>query len=129
MRKKIGVLAALRIQCPYYHVRHSISMAMRRGDLWLSFVQHHRAEKPERQAKQKGADELANAINLFLKEGGIDWRVCHPTPLYSDRPDRPERPEQPPPEAEQATVDIEITTSGPVTVKVNGTVVVGPGVG
>lgn len=80
-------LAALRIQCLYYHVRHAISMAIRRGDLWVSFVQHHRAEKPERQSKQKGAAELANAINVFLKEGGIDWRVCHPTPLYSDRTD------------------------------------------
>jgi hypothetical protein len=37
-------LAALRIYCPYHYVRHSISMAIGRGDLWVKFVQHHRAE-------------------------------------------------------------------------------------
>ena len=80
-------LAALRVSCPYHYVRHSISMAIRRGDLWVKFVQHHRAESPERRAKQKAAAELANVINAFLKEGGVDWNVCHPTPLYSDRTD------------------------------------------
>jgi hypothetical protein len=80
-------LAALRIYCPYHYVRHSISMAINRGDLWVKFVQHHRAENPERRAKQKAAAELANAIKAFVKEGGIDWKVCHPTPLYSDRTD------------------------------------------
>jgi hypothetical protein len=80
-------LAALRIYCPYHYARHSISTAIHRGDLWVKFVRHHRAESPERRAKQKAAAELANAINAFLKGGGIDWKVCHPAPLYSDRTD------------------------------------------
>ena len=80
-------LAALRIHCPYHYVRHSISMAIGRGDLWVKFVHHHRAENPERRAKQKAAAELAKAINAFVKEGGIDWGVCNPTSLYSDRID------------------------------------------
>jgi hypothetical protein len=80
-------LLAHRIHCPYRHVHHAISMAIGRGYSWVQFVHHHRSESPERRAKQKAAAELANRIKAFVKDGGIDWRLCNPTPLYSDRLD------------------------------------------
>jgi hypothetical protein len=77
----------LRIQCPYFHCRHSIWLAIRRGAMWAQAVEFHRAEKVEKNAKRERAAELANAIKLYLAGDGIDWSISHPIPLYVDRGD------------------------------------------
>ena len=76
----------LRIKCPYYHVRRSIWNAIGRGNLRVRTVDYYRAEQPAREAKKKRAADLATAIKAYL-EDGIDWGVCRPVPLYSDRRD------------------------------------------
>jgi hypothetical protein len=93
--KQYGRIAALKSQselassplpivCPYYHVRHSIWTATRRGNMWVQLVDEHRKELALRKAKQKETSNLAKSIKSYLEEG-IDPRVLNPIPLYTDR--------------------------------------------